>query len=46
MVEFVSFRHRVQTESGAHPSPIQWVPGGSYLGGKVAGAWSWPLSSI
>jgi hypothetical protein len=31
---------------GAHPAPIQWVPGALSLGGKVAGAWSWPLTSI
>jgi hypothetical protein len=24
---------------------IQWVPGGSFPGGKAAGAWSWPLTS-
>jgi len=25
--------------------PIQWVPGALSLGGKVAGAWSWPFTS-
>jgi hypothetical protein len=28
-----------------HP-PIQWVAGDLSLGGKAAGAWSWPLKSI
>jgi len=27
-------------------SPIQWSRGGSFLGGKAAGPWSWPLASI
>jgi len=25
--------------------PIQWAPGGSFPGGKAAGAWRWPLTS-
>jgi hypothetical protein len=25
--------------------PIQWIPGGAFPGGKVALAWSWPLTS-
>jgi len=34
-------RHRVQTASGP------WMGTGSSLpGGRVAGAWSWPLTSI
>jgi len=24
--------------------PIQWEPGAVSLGGKMAGAWSWPLT--
>jgi hypothetical protein len=27
------------------PDRLQWVPGGSFPGGKAAGAWSWPLTS-
>jgi len=38
---FFSVRHRVQTGSGAHPTSY---PMGN--GGKEAGAWSWPLTSI
>jgi hypothetical protein len=30
---------------GSTQPPIQWVPGGSFPGGKAAGAWSWPLTS-
>jgi len=26
-------------------SPIQWIPGGSFAGGKATGVWSWPLTS-
>jgi len=33
-----SLRHRVQTNSCVYPA--------SYLMGKVAGAWSWPVTSI
>jgi hypothetical protein len=29
---------------GTTQLPIQWVPRGSFPGGKAAGAWSWPLS--
>jgi len=25
---------------------VQWEPGGSFPGGRAAGAWSWPLASI
>jgi hypothetical protein len=40
-----SLHHRVQIGSGAHPAyPVgTW---GSFPGGKAAGAWSWPLTSI
>jgi hypothetical protein len=38
------------TASRLAPGPIQpisqWVPGAISLGGKAAGAWSWPLTSI
>jgi hypothetical protein len=36
------------SRSGLGPtqSPSQWVPGGSFLGGKAVGAWSWQLTSI
>jgi len=27
-------------------SPISWVRGGSFSGGKVAGAWGWSPTSI
>jgi hypothetical protein len=32
------FRHRIQTSSGAHPASYQMGTGGSYTGGKMAGA--------
>jgi hypothetical protein len=35
-----------RTTLGPTQPPIQWVTGGSFPGGKVAGAWSWPLTSI
>jgi hypothetical protein len=38
-----SFRHHVQTGSGAHPV---WVPGALSVGVKAAGARSWPVGSI
>jgi len=31
---------------GPAQPPIQWVPGALYLGGKAAGAWSWPLTPV
>jgi hypothetical protein len=34
------------TCSGSHPASYPVVTGGSSLGGKVAAAWSWPLTSI
>jgi hypothetical protein len=38
--------HRVQTDSEAHPSSYPVGTGGCSPGGKVTGAWSWPLTSI
>jgi hypothetical protein len=41
-----SLRHRVQTGSGAHSASYSMGTGGSFPGGKAAGALSWPLTSI
>jgi hypothetical protein len=41
-----SLHHRVQNGSGAHPASYPMDNWGSFLGGKAAGAWSWPLTSI
>jgi hypothetical protein len=41
-----SLHHRVQNGSGAHPATYSMGTGGSLPGGKAAGAWSWPLTSI
>jgi hypothetical protein len=38
--------HRVQTGSGAHTASYPMDTRGSFPGGKAAGAWSWPLTSI
>jgi len=38
--------HRVQTGSGAYTASYPMGIGGSFLGNKAAGAWSWPLSCI
>jgi hypothetical protein len=38
--------HRVQTGSGSQPAPYPIGARGSFPGGKAAGAWSWPLTSI
>jgi len=35
-----------QNGSGANPASHPMGTGGSFPGGKVAGAWSWPLTSI
>jgi hypothetical protein len=37
---------RVQTGSGAHIASYKMGNGDSFLGGKLAGARSWPLTSI
>jgi hypothetical protein len=40
-------RHRrVQNDSGAHPASYPMGTRGSFPGGKTAGAWSWPITSI
>jgi hypothetical protein len=41
-----SLHHRVQNGSGAHPASYAMGTRGYFLGGKVAGAWSWPLTPI
>jgi len=41
-----SLHHRVQTGSGAHPASYPMGTRGSFPGGKAAGTWSWPLTSI
>jgi hypothetical protein len=38
--------HRVQNGSGAHPASYPMGTRGSFPGGKAAGAWSLPLTSI
>jgi len=46
MKGFFSLRHRARTCSGAYPASYPMGTEGHYTGGKAAGAWSWPLSSI
>jgi len=43
---FFSLRHRVQTGYGVHPVSYPMDTERSFLGDKVAEAWSWPLTSI
>jgi len=38
--------HRIQTRCGTHTASYTMGNRGSFCGGKVAGAWSWPLTSI
>jgi hypothetical protein len=38
--------YSIQTGSEAHPPSYPMDIGGSFPGGKAAGAWSWPLTSI
>jgi hypothetical protein len=38
--------HRIQNGSGAHTASYPMGTGGAFPGGKAAGAWSWPLTSI
>jgi hypothetical protein len=40
------FLHTVQTNSGAQLTSYTTGTGASFLEAKVAGAWSWPLTSI
>jgi hypothetical protein len=42
----LSLHHRLQTSSGAHPASYPTGTRGSFPGGKVVGALSWPLVSI
>jgi len=39
-----SLHHLVKNGSGAHPASYPMGTGGSFPGGKAAGAWSWPLT--
>jgi hypothetical protein len=41
-----SLHHCFQTGSGTHPAFYPVGTRGSFPGDKVAGAWSWPLTSI
>jgi len=41
-----SLHHRIQTGSRTHSASYLMGTGGSFSGGKAAGAWSWPLTSI
>jgi hypothetical protein len=41
-----SLNHLVQTGSWAHPASYPMGTRSSFPGGKAAGAWSWPLTSI
>jgi hypothetical protein len=41
-----SLHRSVQTGSGAHPASYSMGIRGSFPGGKVIEAWSWPLTSI
>jgi len=43
---FFSPRYRFQTGSGVHPPSYPMGNGGSYPGGKAAGAWNCPLTTI
>jgi hypothetical protein len=42
----ISPYHHVQNGSGAHPASNPMGTRGSFPGGKAAGVWSWPLTSI
>jgi len=41
-----SLYRRVHNDSGAHPASSLMGTRGSFPGGKAAGTWSWPLTSI
>jgi hypothetical protein len=42
----LSLLNIVETGSGAHPTSYPMDTRGSFLGGKAAGSWSWPFTSI
>jgi hypothetical protein len=39
-------RHPLQTGSGSHSASYPMGTGSSFPGGKAAGSWSWPFTSI
>jgi hypothetical protein len=41
-----ALHHRVQNGSGAHPASYAMGTMGFFSGGKAAGKWSWPPTSI
>jgi hypothetical protein len=41
-----SLHHRVQNGSETHPASYPMGTRGSFPGGKAAGSWNWPLTSI
>jgi len=45
-LSWIYLHDRVQNGSRAHPASYPVGTRGSFLGSKVAGAWSWPLISI
>jgi hypothetical protein len=45
MGEEFSLLHGIPTGSGAHPASYPLGTWGSFPGGKVAGAWIWPLTN-
>jgi len=44
--EIFCFHHHIQIGSEAHPASYSMSTGGSFPGGKVAGARRWPLTPI
>ena len=44
--ETLSHLHIIHASSGAYPASCPVCNGGSYLWGKVAGKWNWPLSIV
>jgi hypothetical protein len=42
----ISPYHRVQTGSKVHPASYPMGNKSSFPGGKAAGEWNWPLTSI
>jgi len=43
---WVFFHHSIQSGPGAHQASFTMGSGGSFPGGKAAGAWSWPPTSV